>query len=1383
MPKAKIKNIIFLMIVFIISSITASALWESDLLETWSFNGSLVGEVNGLNLLGFNSSSAWTPDATHYGGGANLSKFGLGIKFNGTYDQKLNLSDSALDLTGYNSTIIAWVNETSSDDDEHNGIWTMEGTPEEGLGEGRLIHMGDPHVLRFTSWNGARNDELDFPIAEGNEFQTWRCIAMVANATGKQLWMNGTLVAQNSAGPSVVTAERITVGAAAVPVYFLTGMVDELSIYKRALNGTEIMNYCQQGVANVSFIHVPTFSGNITNGTNNYPFANSALQINITVDGDTDLETVALYTNAGGSFTNESTITFGGASDTSVTAVFNFSVPTTNDFTFRFNATCSGGSVLSSDYTQQVFNRITITQLSPHDGFNNNVNLSGGALYTNAESLDGNCTINVNATVSSVTEEGITTGSEFNITAIISAEQEYSWNITCTDQNENVTTTNRIFTFDETLPVIYVRSNNGFNTLNTTYLNDPLTISVNFTDLNLFETLINITNATNAVKYSTKNTSIDGTFDYRFENIDISSWADGIYTAAFEASDDHTSENIKDYYFVENKNNLEYITEEGAYVKIYTKDDKGVLSTTTKKDKDRYNFWFEFDEVKSSETFYIYSTSEIIYREESDYNAHFIIPSKTGKGGNWIDFEDIGGSDRLDYKVKKINDNLYEIVIDNIDSKEVGFKSLGGLNFYSESYTFTVDNTPPVITFTSNVTANNTSVNQSWILMEVDYTDDNLGNISYVIWNTSQEINFTNYTDRTVRVNFTGLNQDKFYYNVTVIDNASNVNRTETRIIFLDYKLPIISDITNTSENGSLIVTSSNALINATVSDLTISDVILEENSTGIFVNHTITTNVSNRYFFNLSEVFLDNNETILYKWYVNDSVNNRVNSSTLLFTVQPGENNLGTNHTLKPDNFTKMVETQNMTFIINISYGTTEANVSTQLWMNNTGYSATKAASGQFTKFTVYTRVPFVNHNENETNKTFYWDYTLTYANKSSVSYSTERYTMNLHRMILSNCTETSDNRTNTTTLNITIKIEESDIKAASDINSYFKVWQSTPSLYRNYSFNRKNLDSDQICLSPNFANLTVDSIYQINKSGYNPKTHYYNYLLLDNITLYKNIYLTLIPETTLVTFRVRDERDFPLAGVYVKILRFFPETNIHKEVASLKTDSDGQIVAEIIPNTVLYKFIILRAGGEISRVTEDNFITNDPMYIHITAAEDVNADLNTIDEYDYSLKFTNNSKTFQLTFLDTTEFTQEGCLRVTKQVGDKEELLSEPCVSGSLGSISYQITENTTSAIYKAEAYVKKKGTLEKYYLENKVVSFHDTVARFGQLGIYFAIMMFILAIGTTFYSPPMAIIMGIGSLVMAWTVGIVFFSTSVFMLIVIVGIFIVYSLRDTG
>jgi len=149
MPKAKIKNIIFLMIVFIISSITASALWESDLLETWSFNGSLVGEVNGLNLLGFNSSSAWTPDATHYGGGANLSKFGLGIKFNGTYDQKLNLSDSALDLTGYNSTIIAWVNETSSDDDEHNGIWTMEGTPEEGLGEGRLIHMGDPHVLRF----------------------------------------------------------------------------------------------------------------------------------------------------------------------------------------------------------------------------------------------------------------------------------------------------------------------------------------------------------------------------------------------------------------------------------------------------------------------------------------------------------------------------------------------------------------------------------------------------------------------------------------------------------------------------------------------------------------------------------------------------------------------------------------------------------------------------------------------------------------------------------------------------------------------------------------------------------------------------------------------------------------------------------------------------------------------------------------------------------------------------------------------------------------------------------------------------------------------------------------------------------------------------------
>ncbi|KKK97371.1 hypothetical protein LCGC14_2653420, partial [marine sediment metagenome] len=107
----------------------------------------------------------------------------------------------------------------------------------------------------------------------------------------------------------------------------------------------------------------------------------------------------------------------------------------------------------------------------------------------------------------------------------------------------------------------------------------------------------------------------------------------------------------------------------------------------------------------------------------------------------------------------------------------------GNLNG-TESVTFFVDSINPLIAFISPTESNATSKAQTFIFANVSLTETNFQNITF--------INKTTYSSQILEINWTGLldTNVQYLYNVTVFDNLSNSNQTETRYITLTQDNP-----------------------------------------------------------------------------------------------------------------------------------------------------------------------------------------------------------------------------------------------------------------------------------------------------------------------------------------------------------------------------------------------------------------------------------------------------------------------------------------------------------------------------------------------------------------------------------------------------------------
>ncbi|MBI2659638.1 hypothetical protein HYX07_00575, partial [Candidatus Woesearchaeota archaeon] len=152
-----------------------------------------------------------------------------------------------------------------------------------------------------------------------------------------------------------------------------------------------------------------------------------------------------------------------------------------------------------------------------------------------------------------------------------------------------------------------------------------------------------------------------------------------------------------------------------------------------------------------------------------------------------------------------LSDGLYRWTV-NCTDEAVDANLTRNMGTNSSEYLVGVDTLVPQISFaTPDTEANDTHFARNYTAINVTITEANFANMTFYLYNRSSLINETNFTSATYFLNFTKLNSDLYFYNVTVRDGASNTNSTETRQISLNERSPSIKRFIITNASGSAI--------------------------------------------------------------------------------------------------------------------------------------------------------------------------------------------------------------------------------------------------------------------------------------------------------------------------------------------------------------------------------------------------------------------------------------------------------------------------------------------------------------------------------------------------------------------------------------------------
>ena len=123
------------------------------------------------------------------------------------------------------------------------------------------------------------------------------------------------------------------------------------------------------------------------------------------------------------------------------------------------------------------------------------------------------------------------------------------------------------------------------------------------------------------------------------------------------------------------------------------------------------------------------------------------------------------------------------------NGSSLGFESLN----VTDSVKVTLDNVFPLIDYAFPTEANNENKSQNWVYVNVSLIENNLANLTFYLYYSNYTLlNSTIYNDSRREINWTNLNDGKYYYNVTAIDFGNNTNSTLPRKITLDNTNPYI---------------------------------------------------------------------------------------------------------------------------------------------------------------------------------------------------------------------------------------------------------------------------------------------------------------------------------------------------------------------------------------------------------------------------------------------------------------------------------------------------------------------------------------------------------------------------------------------------------------
>jgi len=127
--------------------------------------------------------------------------------------------------------------------------------------------------------------------------------------------------------------------------------------------------------------------------------------------------------------------------------------------------------------------------------------------------------------------------------------------------------------------------------------------------------------------------------------------------------------------------------------------------------------------------------------------------------------------------------------------------TVGYDTFALTNNTFTIDITAPAVYYATGTEDDGENKSQTWIYVNTNVVESNFQNITFFLYDSTDLIQQTTFTDSTREINWTGLSDGMHFYNITAYDKVGNNGSSTTRSINLDTQAPEGNLLTPTTDS------------------------------------------------------------------------------------------------------------------------------------------------------------------------------------------------------------------------------------------------------------------------------------------------------------------------------------------------------------------------------------------------------------------------------------------------------------------------------------------------------------------------------------------------------------------------------------------------------
>jgi len=245
------------------------------------------------------------------------------------------------------------------------------------------------------------------------------------------------------------------------------------------------------------------------------------------------------------------------------------------------------------------------------------------------------------------------------------------------------------------------------------------------------------------------------------------------------------------------------------------------------------------------------------------------------------------------------------------------------------------------------------------------------------------------------------------------------------------------------------------------------------------------------------------------------------------------------------------------------------------------------------------------------------------------------------------------------------------------------------------------------------------------------------------------------------------------------ISLLRYYIDINGYRVVEMARTDVNGEAVLRVQPNIIDYKLFFSGDCGEFT--TSPQKFTSTSNSFTIVGAQTVLTSSQALSNAVVSMNYINSTMTYVFDWSDSSNTVSRGCLIVYKSFAGRITTEHNQCLDMSSGSLIYTLNGTLNDTVWNAQGILHTNTPYSSYNFAGPTVSFLTSVARWGSAGVFFALLLILGVVLMNSTSASAIVFSSIGTLVVVMVLGIIAGGSGVIAGLIILGIIMLYKMRS--